>query len=164
MGMAHGAAAEFEQFVRRFRTSLRLSAAAICGEWHAADDLVQEALVILHRRWDDVEPRARGAYARTVMSHLVTQGHSSVRWERELSHDVLPEPAPPSCEEEGEEVANRLAIKEALEGLPARQRNAVYLRYWEGLSTDAIAQALHVPAGTVRSDLVRAVVRLRGIL
>jgi DNA-directed RNA polymerase specialized sigma24 family protein len=62
----------FEQFARRSRTSLRLSAAAMCGEWHAADDLVQEALVILYRHWDDIEPPARAAYARTVMSHLVT--------------------------------------------------------------------------------------------
>jgi RNA polymerase sigma factor (sigma-70 family) len=67
-------------------------------------------------------------------------------------------------EEEEEEVANRLAVKDAIASLPARQRNAVYLRYWEGLSCRSIAQILHVPAGTVRSDLTRAIVRLRDVL
>jgi RNA polymerase sigma factor (sigma-70 family) len=140
---------------------LRLGAAAMCGDWYAAEDLVQETLMILHRRWEDIEPPARGAYARAVMSHLITQRHRSKRWKREWLCDELPEPAPLVREEE---VANRLAVKEALVCLSARQRNAVYLRYWEGMSTRAIAQALHVPAGTVRSDLARATVRLREVL
>jgi RNA polymerase sigma factor (sigma-70 family) len=161
MEMALDAAASFEQFVRRTRTRLRLSAATMCGEWHTADDLVQETLVIMHRHWDDIEPSARGAYARAVISHLVVQGRRSARWERELLCDVLPDLSPQSREEE---VAIQLMVKDALDGLPTRQRSAVYLRYWEGLPTGAIAQTLHVPAGTVRSDLARAAVRLRGVL
>jgi len=133
----------------------------MCSEWHAADDLVQEALVILHRHWNDIEPQARAAYAQTVMAHLVTHSHRSARWERELLSYVLPEQATPSREEE---LINRLVIKDAVNGLPARQRNAVYLRYWEEMPTKAIAQTLHVPAGTVRSDLARALFRLRGVL
>jgi RNA polymerase sigma factor (sigma-70 family) len=153
--------AAFEQFVRRFRQDLLLSAAAMCGEWHAADDLVQEGLIVLHRRWHDVEPAARGAYVRTVMAHLVTREHRSVRWQRESLCELLPElPAWP----EQEDVADRGAVRDAVAGLPVRQRSAVYLRYWGGLSTDEIARALRVPAGTVRSDLTRAAVRLKGVL
>ncbi len=159
------AATPFEQFVKRFRTNLLLGAVAMCGDWNMADDLVQETLMIMHRRWDDIQAPARGAYARTVIAHLITHEHDTGRWERESLRDVLPEPTPSSLSEvEQDGVANRMAVKDALLGLPVRQRKAVYLRYWQGMSTGAIAQALHVPAGTVRSDLARATARLREVL
>jgi RNA polymerase sigma factor (sigma-70 family) len=161
---ARSTAVVFEQFVRRSRAKLLLGAAAMCGEWHAADDFVQETLVILHRRWDDIQPVARAAYARTVMAHLVGREHGSVRRERESLRDVLPEPAGSALDEGEDQVVIRLTLKDALDRLPARQRTAVYLRYWEGLSTQSIAQSLRVPAGTVRSDLTRAVKRLRADL
>lgn len=163
MRVTRDADVTFEQFVRGSRAGIRLRAAAMCGDWNAADDLVQETLLILYRRWDDVEPAARHAYLWTVMSHLVTQ-HGRARWQCESLRDVLPEPARRPAEEDAAAIANLLAIKNALHCLSARQRNAVYLRYWEGLSTKAIAQALQVPAGTVRSDLARAMARLRAIL
>ena len=161
MEMARDAAA-FEQFVKRSRTSLRLVATSICGEWHAADDLVQETLVILHRRWTDIEPEARDAYARTVMAHLNMRGHASARWRHESPGGVISEQAAPACEEDN--LANRLMLGNALRSLPARQRNAVYLRFWEGLSTGEIALALNAPGGTVRSDLTRAMAQLRRTL
>lgn len=151
----------FEQFVRTCRTRLWLKAVSLCGEWHAAEDLVQEVLMIMHRRWQDIEPQARGTYARTVLAHLVMQEHRRARSQHESTEDSMTEPIASSREEEA---VVRLVILDALGGLPDRQRNAVYLRYWEGLSTDAIAQALHIPAGTVRSDLTRAAARLRRTL
>jgi DNA-directed RNA polymerase specialized sigma24 family protein len=90
----------------------------MCGDWNAADDLVQETLLILHRRWGDVEPSARRAYMWTVMSHLVTQEHGRARWQRESLRDVLPEPTLQPPEEETA-IANRLAIKNALHCLSA---------------------------------------------
>jgi RNA polymerase sigma factor (sigma-70 family) len=155
--------AAFEEFVRRFRPHLLLSAAALCGEWHAADDLVQEALIVLFRRWPDVEPAARNAYLRIIMAHLVTQEHRSVRSQRESLRELLPEPTTAPAEDE-EGVVDRVAILDAVGGLPARQRRAVYLRYWGGFSTDEIAQELRIPAGTVRSDLTRAAARLKSVL
>jgi RNA polymerase sigma-70 factor (sigma-E family) len=151
---------EFELFVRRFRPALRLSALTMTGDWYAAEDLVQEALIIVHRRWDDVEPAARSSYVRTVMARLLAHERTSPRWQRESILDVLPEPR--RCEEEkDEEVADRLVIRDALARLPARQRDAVHLRYWGGLSTNEVARILNVPIGTVRSDLSRAAGGLR---
>jgi RNA polymerase sigma factor (sigma-70 family) len=151
---------DFNNFTQRFRTDLRISAKEICGDWSTADDLVQEALVILYRRWEHVDPSARRAYARAVMSRLAT------RWARHLLRErgstsplgLLP------TQPHDDLVANRLAIKDALRSLTERQRTIIYLRYWGTLPTEAIARALHVPAGTVRSDLTRATRRLRDLL
>ena len=43
----------------------------------------------------------------------------------------------------------------ALHELPEKYRTALYLYYYEGYSTSQIAQMLHKPGGTVRSDLRR---------
>jgi DNA-directed RNA polymerase specialized sigma24 family protein len=79
MEMARDAAAAFEQFVEGYRTSLRLTAAGMCGDWYTADDLVQDTLMILWRHWLSIEPAARIAYARTVLARLVTQERKSSR-------------------------------------------------------------------------------------
>jgi RNA polymerase sigma factor (sigma-70 family) len=53
------------------------------------------------------------------------------------------------------------AVVQALEGMPAAERDALLLLAWGELDYDAIAQALEVPIGTVRSRIHRARRRLR---
>lgn len=168
MATARDRSSEFERFVVRSRGTLRLSALAICGDWHTAEDLLQEALVVVHRRWDDIESSARNSYVRTVMVRLLAQERSCARSRRESIRAELPEPRK-RVEERSQlgvevEIADRLAIEDALAGLPKRQRNAIQLRYWWGLSTEEIARTLRVPNGTVRSDLSRAATGLRRAL
>lgn len=52
-------------------------------------------------------------------------------------------------------------VVEAIEALPRGEREALLLYAWEELPYDAIAAALNVPVGTVRSRLNRARSRLR---
>jgi RNA polymerase sigma-70 factor (ECF subfamily) len=49
-----------------------------------------------------------------------------------------------------------LAVNEAMEALPEELRLAITLREIEGMSYEAIAQALECPIGTVRSRIFRA--------
>lgn len=53
------------------------------------------------------------------------------------------------------------AIGRALGRLSPEHRAAVVLRFWADLPTDAIAERLRVPAGTVRSRLHYALGALR---
>jgi RNA polymerase sigma factor (sigma-70 family) len=48
--------------------------------------------------------------------------------------------------------------------LPARQRAAVVLRYYQDLPEKQVAEALGCPVGTARSHASRGVARLRRIL
>jgi RNA polymerase sigma factor (sigma-70 family) len=161
--VAQDDAATFEQFVRVSRTKLLLAAVAVTGDWHGADDLVQEALLVLHRRSRTVEPAAWTAYARTTLTHLAAHQHTTARSRREHLYAITGEPPTPPKDEE-EDAVKRVVVQQALDRLPARQRRAVYLRFWHGLTTAEIALILGVPSGTVRSDLTRAVMRLGEIL
>ncbi len=54
--------------------------------------------------------------------------------------------------------------KEAIDSLPARQRAALLLRVVEGLSYEAIAEALECEVGAVRANLHLARMKVRSRL
>jgi RNA polymerase sigma-70 factor (ECF subfamily) len=53
------------------------------------------------------------------------------------------------------------ALIAAVNGLPEDQRSVISLRYFLGLSEQEVAEALELPAGTVKSRTSRALERLR---
>ncbi len=59
--------------------------------------------------------------------------------------------------------ANRLLMT-ALDDLPPRQREAVTLRYFEGLSVADTAEAMGCSAGAAKASVWQALRRLRGVL
>jgi RNA polymerase sigma factor (sigma-70 family) len=58
-------------------------------------------------------------------------------------------------------VSERDALRRALDTLPHRQRAALVLRYYEGLSYEECAQVLDCAEGTVRSACSRGTAALR---
>jgi RNA polymerase sigma factor (sigma-70 family) len=62
------------------------------------------------------------------------------------------------------DVAERLAVREALLTLPARQRAVLVLRYLEDLSVEETAEALGCRPGTVASQASRALAKLRELV
>jgi RNA polymerase sigma factor (sigma-70 family) len=70
---------------------------------------------------------------------------------------------PPEIAVEGpaELVSDRAVLLAALRQLPVRQRAVVVLRYWEDLTDTQIAATLGCSPGTVRSQLSRALAKLR---
>jgi RNA polymerase sigma factor (sigma-70 family) len=55
-------------------------------------------------------------------------------------------------------------LADALAKLPARQRAALVLRYYDGLSEAEIAMALGCRPGTVKSTTSRALAKLRNVI
>jgi RNA polymerase sigma-70 factor (ECF subfamily) len=69
--------------------------------------------------------------------------------------------AAPSPEAAAEELEDRRELLDSVEKLPPADREILAYRYFLGLSEAETAEALSVPAGTVKSRLSRALTRLR---
>lgn len=138
----------FEAFYQReFRAMVRL-ATALVDERGAAEEVVQEAFAAVYLRYRVVDNPA--AYLRVC---VLNGGRKVLRRRRLLRRHPLP------TEEHGDLGYNH--VVDAVRRLPARQRNAVMLRYELQLSDHEIAETLGVPVGTVKSTLHRALARLR---
>lgn len=138
--------------------ALQRLAFALCGDWHAAEDLVQTTFMKLYRHWRRIEPGTLDAYARRVLVNTYLSHRRDRR--RESVNGDLPEvPAPPD-----RDAGDRVDIGRALAALPARQRAMVVLRHLEDLSVAEVAHALGVAEGTVKSQTARGVEALRRVL
>ena len=123
----------------------------IVGSQPAAEDAVQDAFVVLHRRWADVQ--RPGAFVRTAALNNARRVARRATVERRLIRRALPlagsQPAPDEH------------LADALRRLPLRQRTAVVLRYYDEAH---IAAVLGCAPGTVKSLLSRAKAALRDSL
>ena len=73
-------------------------------------------------------------------------------------------PDPPEAADATAAVDERTRLEAMLALLPARQRTAVVLRYYQDLPERQVAEVLGCPVGTARSLTARGVARLRLLL
>ena len=152
-----GGGEDFGAFaVSRWPGLVRL-AFGLTGDQWAAEDVAQATLARAYVAWRRVS-RADDpdAYLRRM---LVNTSNRRFRRRRvaEQSGD-LPETA---VDGPADLVDERTTLLAALRQLPSRQRAVVVLRYWEDLTDAQIAAALGCSPGTVRSQLSRALAKLR---
>jgi RNA polymerase sigma-70 factor (sigma-E family) len=160
---------EFERFVEASADRLLRAASLITWDLAEAEDLVQECLLRVARRW----PRVRKmdhptAYARTVLVHLaLDEGKHRTRRRAELA-EAATVPLDRHQDEAALRVLGRVEasadLMQALAELPPRQRVALVLRYFEDLSEADAAEAMGCSVGTVKSTTSRALERLREIV
>ncbi|HEY1134790.1 MAG TPA: SigE family RNA polymerase sigma factor [Nocardioides sp.] len=163
-----GPDARFAEFARDATRPLTNLALALTGDRAEADDLVQDTLVSLWRRWREVEPEHPFAYARAalVRTHVSSLRRPHRRRERAVDATSLPDDlrptgssAPPPGPEEAS--ADRDVLRLALETMPTRQRQVVVLRYLEDLSVADVADLLGCTQGTVKRSTHTGLAALR---
>jgi len=146
-------------------SALRRKAYLLCGDWHTADDLVQEALIALYPKWSRV---VRGGHVDAYANRVLVGKYVDAQrrpWRRERSVDVLPERTDLASERDLAAVDDSDGpLAAALASLPDAQRVVVVLRFTEDLSVDEIARTVGVPAGTVKSRLARGTDAIRSHL
>ncbi len=156
--MREGAAEEeYVEYVRARIPALRRVAYALCGDWHRADDLVQQAITKLYVHWD----RARTAgnlhgYAHTLLVRVFLD-ERRLSWARVRLFGSLPEPPP--VQPHG--VEDRELLRVALARLPRRQRAVLVLRYLCDLSVAEVAEILGCSPGTIKSQTSHGLAALR---
>lgn len=124
-----------------------------------ADDAVQEALLRAWLALDGGTPiRHLDAWSFRTLYRICMDQH---RWRRRAS--LLVDRLRPSNEIR-EPTATRLAVWDAVDTLPERQRAVVYLRYRADLTFEQIGEVLGIAAVSARSHASRAVDRLGSLL
>ena len=159
--MDSAAEARFAQWASARARPMQRLAYFLCGDWQLSEDLVQEAFVSCARHWRRLERVENpDAYVRKA---LINQCRS--HWRRgSTRHDRLGVSADVAVVDHSQRHADRDELLLALRNLPARQRAAVVLRYYEELSEAETADVLGCSVGTVKSQTHKALASMRAMI
>jgi RNA polymerase sigma-70 factor (sigma-E family) len=149
-----------ELYERHAGAGLRLAYLLTGGDRAQAEDLLQEAFVRCVGRFRHLRvPDAFDAYLRRAIVNLHTSGLRHTRVERAYAARQRGTQARVSSMPD---IAGRQDLWRALSGLPARQRAALVLRYYEDLSERDTAEVLGCSLPAVKSLVARGTEALRG--
>ncbi|WP_406298555.1 SigE family RNA polymerase sigma factor [Embleya sp. NBC_00888] len=151
--------AEFRDFMSsRWSHLLRTAFLLTGGNHHDAEDLAQSTLARVYAKWERVRHSENiDGYVRQIMVNVHTDRHRRRRV-REWITARVPDVA--TSDRTGR-LADRDVLLTALARLPARQRAAVVLSYFEDMSQAEVAAALGVGLGTAKSQVSRGLAKLR---
>ncbi len=150
---------DFHAFVQSRWSALVRYAYLLTGDLGHAEDVVQVALEGTWRRWRHVRTDRPEVYVRTAVARRVVSRHRMLG--RRVKEAALSSLVDPPSSDLVDASADRDAVWRELRALPPRMRAVVVLRLWEDLSEAETAQLLGCSTGSVKSQLSRAVERLR---
>jgi RNA polymerase sigma-70 factor (sigma-E family) len=153
----------YEEFVNSRMPALLRYALMLTGDPHTAADVAQETMIRVQLKWRRISRTdAPERYVRKMLTNLFLDWQRT-SWLRRVSLRAVPH-EPPPVPDHAEAAVERDRMWALLAQLPRRQRAAVVLRYYEGLTDQEIADVLGCAVGTVRGHISRALTALRGAL
>jgi RNA polymerase sigma-70 factor (sigma-E family) len=153
---------QFREWAQGRQPALRRTAFLLCGDWHHAQDLVQETLTRLYKHWPRLSDRdGLDAYARKVLVRAYTDER---RRRRSTERPTAAIPDVPDRSGEESRADLRLTLLAALGRMPRSQRAVLVLRYWEDLTQAQTAAVLGCSEGNVKSQAARGLTALRAEL
>ena len=159
--MLGGDRASFGILVQRYERAVLGVALGILGDYHAAQDVAQDALATAYSQLGTLRsPRRFASWILGIVRRRaidVWRGRSRRRHQN-VPLDSIAADADGRLDDVVQEVF------QAVDRLPERQRRVILHRYCDGLSVQQIAEATGSPAGTVTKYLSRAHARLRKLL
>lgn len=169
--------AELSEFLSSIERRAFKHAAFAVRDDHAALDIVQDAMIKLAEKYGGkpseelpmlfqriLQNTIRDYYRRQKVKNAWTTLFSALQPKQDVEEfdplDVLEDndnqsaPATPDASLQQKQVI--ALVEQALTDLPARQREAFLLRYWEGLDTAETAAAMGCSEGSVKTHCSRA--------
>lgn len=151
-------------FIEQGASLVRL-ARVFCDDRNAAEDLVQEAFIRLHRSAGSIRDLGRApAFLRSIVINLA-RDHNR-RGLMSLRHRASAEPPQPPTEPDEHSVRNEEGdeVLVALRTLPERQRACLVLHYYEEMSIAEVADTLHISKNSVKTHCRRGLTALESRL
>jgi RNA polymerase sigma-70 factor (ECF subfamily) len=151
------------QLVERWNGKLLMHAWRLTGDGETARDAVQASWVEIVRGLDRLaDERAFAAWAYRIASRRCARLIGEAVRYRAIASRARDDLPPPVGDPGAGIEASRL--RQAIAALPPAQRSAIALFYLEDMSVAEVAVALDVPAGTVKTRLLHARLKLREAL
>jgi RNA polymerase sigma-70 factor, ECF subfamily len=147
----------FDEFYATHYDDLARTLTVALADRPAAEEAAQEALTRALRRWRHVCTLDRPA----AWLYVVAMNHVRDGWRRDRREPRWDAELETATADPSGGVTTALSVRDAITTLPARQREAVVLRYLADLSLADVADAMGCAIGTVKATLHQALRSLR---
>jgi RNA polymerase sigma-70 factor (ECF subfamily) len=168
-----GSQAAYRMLVARYASAAVNVAARLVNDRSLAEDLAQDAFIRAFARLSTYNPERRFSAWFFQVVHNIAVDYLRKRRVETVSLEALqPDGSPgmfadestPSPDAETERRALGAALADGLSRIRSDYREAIVLRYQQGLTVEEIAGVLQVPEGTVKTFLHRGRKELADIL
>lgn len=148
-------------FGEHYRSLVRM-AALLVGDVATAEAVVQDSFVAMHGAWRRLRDSEKALpYLRQC---LVNRSRSALRHKIVIGRNTpKPEPGMPSAEREAPPLPEH-AVAGALRALPQRQREALVLTFYGGLTEAQAASAMGISPSMVKNHMAQAIETLRTVM
>jgi RNA polymerase sigma-70 factor (ECF subfamily) len=161
--MTHRDPTALDTFYMRHARAVFSLALTMLRDHTRATDLTQDVFLLVWQSAGAYQPTgtARAWLLRLTRNRAIDELRRDRR--RRANASALPPQAWPagSAPFALADAAERQAVRDALAALPAAQREALFLAFFQGLSHQEIATCLRTPLGTIKARIRRALHTLR---
>jgi RNA polymerase sigma-70 factor, ECF subfamily len=170
-GIARGDTGSFAAFYDRYSGLLFSVAVHVLRDDREAEDVLQEAMVSLWERaalYDSSLGKPLSWAVTLTRNRAIDRLRGLKRRPQATAVDL--EEADVASDESATATSHVMmqesthSLRQALRGLPDDQRRAIELAFFQGLTHVEIAEAIHVPLGTVKARIRRGMLELRDAL
>ncbi|MDF2443145.1 MAG: polymerase sigma-70 factor, subfamily [Subtercola sp.] len=154
---ADGDVRAFEVLVRRYSPLMRAYATRVLGSNDETDDVVQESFITAWQQLSTLEdPSVVRSWLMRIVSRRSIDRIRARRIHVDIDDHEQEAPQSSSPPQVAEAHSREAALSQALDTMPAEQRQCWILKEIAGYSYDDIARELDLPVSTVRGVLARA--------
>lgn len=173
-----GDSAAFATVLRRHGPSVFAALVRLTGDRSMAEDLLQETFARAHEKARTLRTEHVRAWLLRIATHLAMDSFRRKRRLQVVSLSATcgdgencpefsatladPRVGEPSASMELEEKRKR--VRRAIDALPPKQRTTLVLSYYQQLSYSEVAEVLGCSAGTVKTQMFRALKSLAQLL
>src|SRR3954469_6323118 len=156
----------FTELVERYKDLVYGMIWRLAPDRTQADDLAQDVFLKVHRGLPYFRGEARlSTWIYRIVANVCTQARSRPVREAPLERGPESPPIePPSIDGSFADLELRDRLEKAIARLPEQYRFLIAAHHLHGVQYEALAEALNVPLGTVKTHLHRAKRRLRELL
>jgi len=155
----------FEEIYRRHSPRVYSLAYRLTGSLADAEDLLQEAFLLVHRKLDSFKGEsALGTWIYRLATNCCVDFLRSRQHREDQATETLDEALPPTPRAAAALRVEHLDLERAIARLPPGYRSAFVLHDVEGFGHNEVAAMLGIAEGTSKSQVHKARMRLRDLL